>query len=142
MSTLATSFKRTYNYHNLNNTLVVFSLPTRVYRRNFYDDDISFNMFVVCQYDNDLLDTCKKYQLCEQQRFRFRQFRPIYNEADSDNYLRIVPYVNGLTGARMDFLHFATNFLDCFAVINNRFKFSDSKTFNCVRTLKIYRKIA
>ncbi|AAM95077.1 hypothetical protein [Mamestra configurata nucleopolyhedrovirus B] len=136
----AQAFKRKYNYHCIDDDLVVFSVPTRIFRRCF--GDRGFNTFVVCADGEDLMDEQKNYQLCDRQRFRFRQFRPIYSQSDSDNGLRIVPYVNGVSCARMDFLHFVTNFLDVFAVINNEYKFSQRKTFNTIRTLKIYRKIA
>ncbi|AIZ48631.1 asb074 [Agrotis segetum nucleopolyhedrovirus B] len=138
----AKTFKNHYNYHCINNNIVVFSVPSRVYRRCFGGDS-GFNTFVVCADEDNIVDTncSENYKLCERQRFRFRQFRPIYTEADSDNGLRIVPYVNGISYARLDFLHFVTNFLDCFAEINNNFRYTERRTFNTIKTLKIYRKI-
>lgn len=137
----AETFKNRYNYHCIDNCIVVFSVPARVYRRRF--GNTGFNTFVVCADEDDIIDTnCHaSYKLCERERFRFRQFRPIYSQFDSDNGLRIVPYVNGISYARLDFLHFVTNFLDCFADINNEFRFTERRTFNTIKTLKIYRKI-
>ncbi|AUV65347.1 hypothetical protein [Alphabaculovirus myunipunctae] len=143
MSTAALRFKRTYNYHNVDDKFVTFSLPSRIYRRNFGgDDDVDkgINFFIVCRDHDKDFDGNDKYKLCERQQFRFRQFRPIYSAQDSDNHLRIVPYVHtNIGGARIDFLNFATNFLDCFADINNEFRYTDRRTYNTLRTLKIYR---
>ncbi|ACI28865.1 agip84 [Agrotis ipsilon multiple nucleopolyhedrovirus] len=140
-TTAAETFKNRYNYHRIDDSIVVFSVPARVYRRCFGNN--GFNTFVVCADEDDIVDkNCStNYELCERQRFRFRQFRPIHSQSDSDDGLRIVPYVNGISYARLDFLHFVTNFLDCFADINNEFRFTERKTFNTIKTLKIYRKI-
>jgi hypothetical protein len=138
--TTAETFKRKYNYYSIDDSIVVFSIPSRIYRRCF--GDTGFNTFVVCADDDDIIDDQKNYRLVERQRFRFRQFRPIYTKEDSDNGLRIVPYVNGVGFAHMDFLHFVTNFLDSFANIDNKFRFSERKTYNTIKTLKIYHKIA
>ncbi|WBB27294.1 hypothetical protein [Mythimna sequax nucleopolyhedrovirus] len=138
----AQAFKRKYNYHCIDDNLVVFSVPTRIFRRCFGDRGL--NMFVVCNDDDDdgnIMDEQKNYQLCDRQRFRFRQFRPIYSQNDSDNALRIVPYVNNVSRAQMDFLHFVTNFLDSFASVNNNFRYTDRRTYNTIKILKIYRKL-
>jgi hypothetical protein len=144
MSAAAQAFKNKYRYR-ATDAIVAFSIPSRIYRRNFNDE--GYNFFVICKDNNDGDDELrnnKNYELCERQQFRFRQFQPIYNANDSDNHLRIVPFVaaGSIAGARMDFLYFATNFLDIFADINNVFKFTDRKSFNSIRTLNIYRKIS
>lgn len=137
--TEAAEFKRHYNYYCIDGCMVVFSVPMRIYRRCFGNS--GFNLFVVCADDDDVVDASTGYELCERQRFRFRQFRQILSEADSDNGLRIVPYVNNVSYARLEFLQFVTNFLDCFADINNKFRFTARKTFNSTKWLKIYRKL-
>ena len=70
----AETFKNRYNYHCIDNCIVVFSVPARVYRRHF--GNTGFNTFVVCADEDDIIDTnCHaSYKLCERERFRFRQF--------------------------------------------------------------------
>ncbi|AIE47807.1 orf78-like protein [Peridroma alphabaculovirus] len=140
-------FRRKYNYHNIGNALVVFSVPQRVFERRF--GNTGFNMFVACADDDNTVEqtatvagTTPRYRLCERRTFNFRQFAPIRSRQDSDNHLRIVPYTTDADADTLKFLHFAANFLDCFAEINNDFKYSAARTFNSFRIIKIYQKVS
>ncbi|QAT90353.1 hypothetical protein KM622_gp067 [Spodoptera exempta nucleopolyhedrovirus] len=128
--------KTVYGYRCIDDNMVIFNVPTRFGR----------NQFIVVQehhQDDDVLESCINYVLYEKQKFCFRQFAAIHNKStDLYDNLRIVPYVNDtVVGHRLDFLYFVTNFLHCFAVINNDFKYSDNRSYKSIKTMKIYKKI-
>lgn len=136
---MSMAFKKLYNYRCVDNNIVVFSVTDRIYRDCF--GNTGYNLFIVTHFDDDIVDSVENYTLCDEIWFEFHQVAPIYNDRDSDNNLRIRPRVRVGRCARNKFWLFITNFLDCFAEINNDFDFNHRAQYNSAKRLKIYRKI-
>lgn len=134
----ASTFKRLYNYHNIDDTIVVFSVPSRIFK-SIHNG--GFNTFVACLENDTIVDDNADYRLIACAHFGFHQFKQIHGERDSDNGLRIAPRRTHRCWSIHKLLCFAANFLDCFADIDNSVKFDLHTTHNSVRKIKIYQKI-